>query len=242
MNQYPKITDYLSRCIEIDALSHAYIFYGPDELAKKNIALKFAAQILNADAEFCPDLMLISADDDEDRSINMVRQLKKFLTLSSYSGKYKIAIVEKSEKLNPYAQNAMLKIFEEMPRQSIIILCARTADSIPKTIVSRGIKLPFWQKSNPEPFWDEKIIKNFNDILNNNLKSQHYNIEKFNNFKAIEIFRLWLGFLRNKFSLNPNKKLAGILKISQNIYFKLNETNINPKLAYDELILNLWKF
>ena len=74
MNSYQKITDYLNRCIENNMLAHAYIFYGPDELAKKGVALKFANKILNpfdklkvnaeqsrsvnADFNFNPDLIL----------------------------------------------------------------------------------------------------------------------------------------------------------------------------------------
>ena len=239
MDNYQKITDYLNKCIENNCLSHAYIFYGPDELAKKAIALKFANKILGADFNFNPDLILISADTDEERSINSIRQLKKFLILSSYYGKYKIAIIDAAEKLNIYAQNALLKIFEEAPHHAIIILCARTIDGIPETIASRGVKLPFWRQGSVEMETDEKIIETFDEILNGESKDRYYIIEKFNDYSAVEIFKLWLWYLRTKFLFNPNQKLSNLLKTSQNIYFKLNETNINPKFAYDELILNL---
>lgn len=242
MNRYQKIIDYLNRCIENNCLPHAYIFYGPDESAKKTVALKFADRILNTGAKFHPDLMLISADIDEERSINAIRQLKKFLTISSYSGKYKIAVVERAERLNLYAQNALLKIFEEAPPGSLIILCARTIDSISETIASRGVKLSFWRQNNLRLPAQENTEKTFNDILGSGFKKQYLDIFKSGNLKAVEIFRMWLEFLRIKFLASPNENLAKILKISQNIYFKLNETNVNPKLAYDELILNLWKF
>lgn len=242
MDNYKKIIDYLTECIKSDRLSHAYIFYGPDEAAKKNISLKFADLILNTGYKFHPDLMLISENDNEEQSINTIRQLRKFMILSPYSGKYKIAIVERAEKLNIYAQNALLKIFEEAPHKSIIILCAKTIDSIPETIASRGVKFPFWRKNNSEFILDEKVAKVFINILNGDSNNKYQYIEKLDSLKTIEIFRMWLEFLRSKFLFDPNKKLAGILKISQNIYFKLSETNINHKLAYDELILNLWNF
>ena len=257
-------------------LAHAYIFYGPDELAKKGVALKFANKILNpfdklkvnaeqsrsvnADFNFNPDLILISADTDEERSINSIRQLKKFLILSPYYGSYKIAVIDAAEKLNIYAQNALLKIFEEAPNHAIIILCAKTIDSIPETIASRGVKLPFWRQNNIEPSADfvtpkadfvqpkadfvqpkadEKITEIFNEIFAGNLKDPYYMVEKFNDYAAIEIFKLWLWYLRTKFLFDPTQKLNNLLKVSQNIYFKLNETNVNPRFAYDELIINL---
>lgn len=242
-HKYKKIKDYLNKCADNNYLSNAYIFYGPDESVKKKFALNFARRIINSEAEFHPDLMLISSVRDEELSINIVRQLKKFLILSPYSGKYKVAIVERAEKLNYYSKNAILKVFEEAPHRSIIILCANTIDSFPKTISSRGVKIPFWQQSTGQPLIDENMVKNFENVLNDKFKKQYLYIEKFSNFKAIEIFEMWLNFLRNKFLLSSgnNNKLAKILKISQNIYFKLDENNINPKLAYDELILNLWR-
>lgn len=238
---YQKIINYLSNCVEKDMLSHAYIFYGPDELAKKAAILKFTNEILNINSSFNPDLIFISADTDEERSINSIRQLKKFLILSPYHGKYKIAVIEAAEKLNVYAQSALLKIFEEAPKSAIIILNAKTIDGILETIISRGIKLPFWRQNNAEPAADKKITDIFEEILNKDIKDKYCAIQKFNDYEAIKIFNLWLWYLRTKFLFEPNKRLNILLKSSQNIYFKLNETNINPKFAYDELIMALSK-
>lgn len=253
---YEKIDTYLNKCIEKDVLSHSYIFYGPDEINKKNIAIKFARKILNSfdklrvnteqgrsintDALFHPDLILIQSDGGEERSISLIRQLQKFLILSPYSGNYKIVIIEAFEKLNPFSQNTLLKIFEEAPSHAIIILCAKTIDSIPNTIVSRGVKLSFWKQYNIRGLTDKNIISFFNRILSETSnKNLYYESQSLNDYKTIEVFRLWLRFLRDRFLLDPSKKLADLLKVSQNIYFKLNETNINPKFAYDELILNM---
>lgn len=236
---YPKISAYLNNCVEKDILSHAYIFYGPDEINKKDIAMKFIKKILGTDAIFHPDLILVPSDGGEERSINVIRQLQKFLILSPYSGSYKIVIIEAFEKLNAYSQNALLKIFEEAPAHAIIMLYAKTIDSIPNTIASRGVKLAFWKQSDTIAIKDKNISGFFNEILNGAPENLYSETQKFNDYKTIEVFRLWLGFLRERFLLSPNKKLADLLKVSQNIYFKLNETNINPKFAYDELILNL---
>ena len=136
---YKKIIDYLTRCIERNCLSHAYIFYGPDEDSKHEIALWFANTILSAKGgKFHPDLFFIKPVFNEEISIDWIRQLKNFLTLRPYSSEFKIVIIETAEKLNSYAQNALLKIFEEAPNHAIIILCAKTLDSISDTKIGRA--------------------------------------------------------------------------------------------------------
>jgi len=238
---YRKITDYLDKCVEQDLLSHAYIFYGPDETAKKIIAADFANKIIGSTSKFNPDLMSISTDANEELTINLIRQLKKFLSLSSCFGKYKVVIIEKAENLNIFAQNALLKTFEEAPKHAIIIICVKTIDLISETIASRGVKLPFWQENKKNLTVDSKILEAFDKMLDDNSKNQYQIIEQFNNYAAAEIFREWLEFLRSKFLSSQSKRLNNILRVSQDIYFKLNETNVNPKLSYDELIMNLWK-
>lgn len=240
---YQKITGYLNNCIKNDTLSHAYIFYGPDEISKRKIAFWFANNVLKNEKfpayrqAWHPDLFSFKPEVFSDISIDLIRQMKKFLSLSPHSADYKVVVIENAENLNDYAQNAILKIFEEAPIHAIIILCVKTLDSIRETIVSRGIKLPFWHLTTKkeDEFFDvfEKIIESSSLALFSDFENLN------NNYKTPVVFESWLKFLRNKFLFNPDKKLFDLLKISQNIYFKLNETNINPKLAYDELLLNL---
>lgn len=238
--QYPKIINYLNRCLENKLLSHAYIFYGPDEDPKRQIALWFANAILrNKNFKFHPDLFFIKSGLNEEISIDWIRQLKNFLTLRPSSSEYKIVVIETAEKLNSYAQNALLKIFEEAPNYAVIILDVKTLDSISDTIVSRAIKLPFWRIQTGIRPPDKTISDIFELLLKTDLGKRYGSIEKLGSNKVLEIFEAWLNFLRIKFKANPTKKITNLLTRSQNIYFKLNETNINPKFAYDELLLSL---
>lgn len=239
---YQKIIDYLNSCAKKNMLSHAYIFYGPDEDRKREITLWFANMILeNKNSKFHPDLFFIKPGLNEEISINLIRQLKNFLALRPYSSDHKIVIIETAEKLNSYAQDALLKIFEEAPNHAVIILCAKTLHSISDTIISRAVKLPFWQiqtEARPNDSYD------IFELLLKIDSSNGYNcIEKLGSNKVLENFKNWLNFLRIKFKENPTKKITDLLIKSQNIYFKLNETNINPKFAYDELLIHmsLWK-
>ncbi|MBI4919962.1 hypothetical protein HY838_01595 [Candidatus Azambacteria bacterium] len=236
---YKKIANYLTKCIGRDYLSHAYIFYGPDEDSKHKTAFWFADKILkNDNRKFHPDLLSIKPEMNDELSIDLIRQLKNFLTLRPYSNEYKIAIIETAEKLNNFAQNALLKIFEEAPKHAIVILCVNTLDSIADTIISRAVRLPFWRIKPAVSEPDKKTSDIFEALLGANFSSKYNYIEKLNSQKAPKIFKTWLYFLREKFKTNPTKKITDLLAKSQNIYFKLNETNINPKFAYDELLLN----
>lgn len=243
MEKYEKIIFYLNTCIEKDMLSHAYIFYGPDENSKNETAFWFANKILKSvgRAKFHPDLFAIKSELNEDISIDLVRQVKNFLALRPYSSNHKVVIIEMAEKLNSHAQNALLKIFEEAPHYAVIILGVKTLNSISDTIVSRAVKLPFW-RIQPKALPPDKTTQ---DILEDLFKTEFLNkyqcVEKISSYTALEFFKIWLNFLRIKFMDKPTKELSNLLIKSQNIYFKLNETNINPKFAYDELILSLWK-
>ncbi len=237
--KYQRTSQYLNRCVDKGSLSHAYVFYGPDECSKNEIALWFANKILkNESSKFHPDLFSIESDPDEGISINFVRQLKNFLTLRPYLGECKIAIIKNAEKLSSLSQNALLKIFEEAPKHVIIILCAKTLDSILGTIASRAVKLSFWQIERELSLSGQF---NFENLFKASLADVYNCLEKIGTYKASEFFKEWIIFLRTKFKNNPTKELTALLIKNQNIYFKLNETNINPKFAYDELMLSLWK-
>ncbi|KKS44377.1 MAG: polymerase III, delta-prime subunit protein [Candidatus Azambacteria bacterium GW2011_GWA2_42_9] len=219
-------------------LSHAYIFHGSDEVSKRETAFWFANKLLSNDKNFHPDLFLLKPDNQNGITIDLIRQLKKFLILRPYSADYKIAIIENGENLNDFAQNALLKIFEEAPDYALTIICVKSPDSILDTITSRGVKLPFWRIKKDSPSIDKKTLETFNQMFNANFPNKYLCLENLA-YKPTEFFRLWINFLREKLLSGPTKELNNLIKINQNIYFKLNETNINPKFAYDELILSL---
>lgn len=248
MDAYKKITDYLNNCIENDALSQAYFFCGSDD-AKTKIALWFAGKIASP-----PDFFRIKPDEGGNISISSVRQLKKFLILSPHApGRKKAALIESAEKLNESSQNALLKIMEETPAHGLIILIAKTSDSVLETIASRSVRLHFWRRLPAQP--NETKIRGALIKLAKSGFSDRFGIAEnlMKNHETVLVFKIWLGLLREALlgrlnlvqnpALSMNNcsvaELIGIFKISQNIYFKLNETQINRKLAYDELILNL---
>jgi DNA polymerase-3 subunit delta' len=70
-------------------------------------------------------------------------------------GRAKVFIVEEAERLNPEAQNAMLKTLEEPPPTTFIILLTRAMDRLLPTVRSRAHPVPF--RALPTEFVEGKL-------------------------------------------------------------------------------------
>ncbi len=69
--------------------------------------------------------------------IDQIRDLIHAVSLKPYEARCRVAIVSEAHRMNPEAGNAMLKILEEPPEQTLIVLTTpQTSDLLP-TIVSR---------------------------------------------------------------------------------------------------------
>lgn len=75
--------------------------------------------------------------------IESIRQLDKFLHLRPVEAKRRVAIVEEAQRMTNEAANALLKVLEEPPPNTQIILVATDEHSLPPTIGSRCAILRF---------------------------------------------------------------------------------------------------
>ncbi len=80
------------------------------------------------------------------------RQLIQKLSLKSYEGGYKIVIIWQAEILNVAAGNALLKILEEPPEQTLFLLVVNSMDKLLTTIISRTQRVAI------RNFTDDEII------------------------------------------------------------------------------------
>jgi DNA polymerase-3 subunit delta' len=78
------------------------------------------------------------------------RQLIQKLSLKSYEGGYKIAIIWQAEMLNIAAGNALLKLLEEPPEQTLFLLVANSAEKLLTTIISRTQRIAIRNFTNDE--------------------------------------------------------------------------------------------
>jgi len=129
-----------------------YLFSGPDSVGKKmaSIILSQALNCVLNNNDACgtcpsckkiengqhPDVHLISAADGQLR-IEDIRQLQKEINLKAYEGRFKVFIIDNAHMLTPEASNCLLKVLEEPPSLSLIILVTDKPGLLFKTIISR---------------------------------------------------------------------------------------------------------
>jgi DNA polymerase III delta prime subunit len=86
-----------------------------------------------------------------------IRDMRKNLHKTSVEGGYRVAIIEKAEVMPPASFDIMLKIIEEPPSDSLIMLLTDNFDRMPETIRSRCQKIRF--KRLPRDFIIDYLIK-----------------------------------------------------------------------------------
>jgi DNA polymerase III subunit delta' len=83
-----------------------------------------------------PDIALIQPE-SEVIKIAQIRNLCRILSMKPFEGQMRVAILIDAHLMNHSAGNALLKILEEPPDQTLLILTARQASDLLPTIVSR---------------------------------------------------------------------------------------------------------
>jgi DNA polymerase III subunit delta' len=85
-----------------------------------------------------PDLFrVVLAEDRKDIAVDDVRELIAVLSLKSYRGGAKVAMVDPADSLNASGANALLKTLEEPAPNTLLILIASHPERLPATIRSR---------------------------------------------------------------------------------------------------------
>ncbi|MDH5763587.1 MAG: DNA polymerase III subunit delta' [Nitrospinota bacterium] len=150
----------LSQALSHSRLSHAYLFYGPDSIGKKLMAVEFA-KALNClssapdnacgNCDSCrkiesrvhPDFFFLEPTKSTPTAreaaikIDEIRELQKKLGFLPYEAKAKVAVVDQVEKMNLQACNAFLKTLEEPPSSTVLILITSNIYKLLPTMISR---------------------------------------------------------------------------------------------------------
>lgn len=156
----------LSQALSRSCLAHAYLFYGPESIGKKLLAVEFAKALnclsQNAPGAPCgtcescrkienrvhPDFFFLEPAKSTPTTreavikIEEIRKLQKKLGYLPYEGKVKVAVIDQVEKMNLQACNAFLKTLEEPPSATVLILVTSNIYQLLPTLISRcqGIK------------------------------------------------------------------------------------------------------
>jgi len=137
------------RLAEEKALRHAYLFYGDEGIGKFRFAIGLAhfleygvwecgEEALRADA-----LVVSVSENGTTIGIDEVRTLRAFLSTTPLAAPYRIAIIRDAERLSHEAESALLKIMEEPPPHTLIIVVARDPNVLAPPLASRMAKIYF---------------------------------------------------------------------------------------------------
>lgn len=150
---HSKQKKYFENLIEKGSLGHAYLFIGPEMIGKRTLAFNLARTVLGDDFEKSPDFKLIAPQVENGESkvyIEDIRDLKKFVSLKPYQGDRRLVVIDDVHCLTGEASNAILKILEEPPSGSTLILISSAPGLLLPTVVSRCEEVRFQQASEKE--------------------------------------------------------------------------------------------
>lgn len=148
----------LSNAIELKRFANAYLFCGPRGTGKTSSARIFAKSLncVNgptlSPCQKCPScvditstsgLDVIEIDAATNRGIDDAKELISQVQYAPINGKYKIFIIDEVHMLSKEAFNALLKTFEEPPKNVVFILATTEPHKVIETIVSRCQRFDF---------------------------------------------------------------------------------------------------
>jgi DNA polymerase-3 subunit delta' len=161
----------LKKSLQRNRIPNSLLFFGPEGVGKRDTALVLAKAMncLEKDDDSCevcvscraisngnfPDVLVISPEKNV-LKIEQMRAMKQTAYLKPMVGRKRVFVIDQAEKMNEEAANSVLKILEEPPVFTHIILVAHNPYLILPTIKSRCQELSFSQISKQDI---EKVLQ-----------------------------------------------------------------------------------
>ena len=166
----------------------------------------------------------MGTEESDSIKIEYIRQLQKEINLKPYAGEKKVFIIDNAHRLTAEASNALLKILEEPPPESLIILISSKMALLFKTIISRCKMMKFYPLQRTK--LEEILKKDFHlednpahflayfceGRIGRALKLKEIDILKEKN-RVINAFTLVRRPAQDKFSIESRNDMRGQLNI-----------------------------
>ncbi len=190
---------FISNTIKQKSIPNAWLFYGSKGIGKTFLAQKVAQLLASTNFEDQEMIKKISSktliemnivsriqniyhcqrqkEEKKDKrnkfiSIDDIRKMQKSFSLASVDRSYRTCIIDSAEDLNFQASNALLKILEEPPENTVFIIISNNIQSVIPTIASRCLKIQFHNLNESEMmkisesiFEDKKLDTKKTDYL-----------------------------------------------------------------------------
>lgn len=136
-------------------IPHAWLLTGPKGIGKATLAYRMARSILSnrmdcleIDAEdpiarrimlgSHADLLVVeTAEDSSVINVEQAREVGQFLRLMPSESDYRVVIIDSVDDMNVNAANAILKLLEEPPKNTVLLLVSHAPGRLLPTIRSR---------------------------------------------------------------------------------------------------------
>ena len=266
---YEKQKNYFINLIKQNSLGHAYLFSGQDSEDKRIFAENICAMLTGRDFGNNPDLKFIRPDAKETPApsssvdchsekgragggagkhridIESIRDLKSFMFLKPHSSEYKLAVIEDAETISDAAANAMLKILEEPPKHSVIILISSKPRQLPATILSRCETVVFLPQPEIQTEEADKALAELRKVVKQSIAERiKYAKQLHEKEDYAELVNLWLRSLRLQFILSLSKgehkpAAISILKNLLRLSYIVSQPQYNHRIALENFFINL---
>lgn len=143
------LVEDFQRLVKNGRLAHGYIFFGEPQVGKFSFALSLARFLETGNFDISGK-MLSEALIVKESGIDCVREIKNFLWQKPQNSPKRTVIIDNADLLTAEAQNAILKITEEPPEHSLIILIVSNLNNVLPPILSRLQKIYFSRLSDAE--------------------------------------------------------------------------------------------
>ncbi len=174
-----------------DRLSHAYLISGPAGSGKAALAdtLAAAAVCSGAGKRPCgkcrdcekalrgvhPDIAAVEKPADRrEIQVDQVRAVRADAAVLPNEAERKAYIIRDAGKMNPSAQNAILKLLEEPPRHAVLILTAENPSELLPTVRSRCVELILSPAEEALPEKAEKLAAGLLEAAGDELETARF--------------------------------------------------------------------
>jgi len=214
---HQKQWQFLKKSAELEKLSHAYLFAGPEKIGKRTLALEWVSLLFgeNIKEKLHPDFYLItpgkpdSAKASTGKEEIQIAQIRDFiwkLSLKPYSAPFKVGMIDQAHLMTRDSQTCLLKTLEEPKGNTLLILITDSPNYLFPTILSRLQTVKFFpvRKEEIKNYLKKEGIsdKQSEEILECSLGKPGNVIEIISNNKKIEFFQQKIKEL-NKITISP---------------------------------------
>lgn len=152
-----KIKQELEQTVNLNKMSHSYMFVGTEGIGKKLVAKEVAKMLLCLnEPKYCghcksciefesgnnPDFQIIEPD-ERSIKIDQIRQMQRKILEAPIISNKKVYIIDDADLMTEDAQNCLLKTLEEPPEFVTIILIGSRENNFLSTIKSRCTIIKF---------------------------------------------------------------------------------------------------